>query len=47
MNMVWWRTDSAGRYLECLVREYVDPADRMDHDKNGNAIDPDGPVRCR
>jgi hypothetical protein len=41
-NMVWWRTDSAGRYLECLVREYVDPADRMDHDKNGNAIDPDG-----
>ena len=43
MNMVWWRTDSAGRYLECLVREYIDPADRMDHDKNGNAIDPDGP----
>jgi hypothetical protein len=43
MNMVWWRTDAAGRYLECLVREYIDPADRMDHDKNGNAIDPDGP----
>jgi hypothetical protein len=43
MNMVWWRTDPAGRYLECLVREYIDPADRMDHDKNGNAIDPDGP----
>ena len=43
MNMVWWRTDAAGRYLECLVREYIDPADRMDHDKNGNAIDPEGP----
>ena len=43
MNMVWWRTDNAGRYLECLVREYVDPADRMDYDKNGNAIDPDDP----
>jgi hypothetical protein len=43
MNMVWWRTDSAGRYLECLVREYIDPADRMDHDKNGNAIDPEDP----
>jgi hypothetical protein len=43
MNMVWWRTDPAGRYVECLVREYIDPADRMDHDKNGNAIDPDGP----
>ena len=41
MNMVWWRTDPAGRYLECLVREYIDAADRMDHDKNGNAIDPD------
>jgi hypothetical protein len=43
MNMVWWRTDAAGRYVECLVREYIDPADRMDHDKNGNAIDPEGP----
>ncbi len=43
MNMVWWRTDAAGRYVECLVREYVDPADRMDYDKNGNAIDPDDP----
>ena len=42
-NMVWWRTDSAGRYVECLVREYIDPSDRMDHDKNGNAIDPEGP----
>ena len=43
MNMVWWRTDAAGRYLECLVREYIDPADRMDYDKNGNAIDPEDP----
>jgi hypothetical protein len=42
MNLVWWRTDSAGRYAECLVREYVDAADRMDHDKKGNAIDADG-----
>jgi hypothetical protein len=43
MNMVWWRTDAAGRYLECLVREYVDPADRMDYDSKGNAIDPEDP----
>ena len=43
MNMVWWRTDAAGRYLECLVREYIDPADRMDYDNNGNAIDPEDP----
>lgn len=43
MNMVWWRTDSTGRYVECLVREYIDPADRMDHDDSGNAIDPDDP----
>ncbi|MGO9921175.1 MAG: hypothetical protein ACLQIB_41600 [Isosphaeraceae bacterium] len=40
-NMVWWRLDAAGRYLECLVREYQNPADRVDHDKNGNAINPD------
>ena len=40
-NMVWWRTDAAGRYLECLVREYQNPADRVDHDKCGNAINPD------
>ena len=39
MNMVWWRTDAAGRYIECLVREYQDPSDRIDLDKNGNAID--------
>jgi hypothetical protein len=42
-NMVWWRSDSAGRYREALVREYVDPADRLDYDKNGNAIDPEDP----
>jgi hypothetical protein len=40
-NMVWWRIDATGRYEECLVREYVDPADRMDKDSKGNAIDPD------
>ena len=42
VNMVWWRTDAAGRYLECLVREYVDPADRVDHDSKGNTIDTEG-----
>ena len=42
-NMVWWRLDAAGRYLECLVREYVDPSDRVDHDRGGIAIDPDAP----
>jgi hypothetical protein len=41
-NMVWYRLDPAGRYMECLVREYVNPADRMDLDKNGNVIDPAG-----
>ena len=41
MNMVWWRTDAAGRYLECLVREYIDAADRVDYDKNGTAVDPE------
>lgn len=25
-NMVWWLTDSAGRYVQCLVQELVDPA---------------------
>jgi hypothetical protein len=42
-NMVWWRLDAAGRYLECLVREYIEPSDRVDYDKNGNAIDPEDP----
>jgi hypothetical protein len=40
-NMVWWRLDAAGRYVECLVREYQNPSDRIDHDKNGNAINPE------
>ncbi len=39
-NMIWWRTDPAGRYTECLVREFADPADRVDYDKKGRAIDP-------
>ncbi len=42
-NMIWWRTDTAGRYTECLVREFADPADRVDYDKKGNAIDPHDP----
>jgi hypothetical protein len=42
-NMVWWRLDAAGRYRECLIREYTDPSDRVDYDKNGNAIDPEDP----
>ncbi len=40
-NMVWWRADAAGRYTECLVREYQDPSDRVDLDKNGNAVNPE------
>ena len=36
-NMVWWRKDAAGRYLECLVREYVDPSDRTDINNKGRA----------
>ena len=42
-NMVWWRKDAAGRYLECLVREYVDPSDRMDINSKGQQVDPDDP----
>jgi hypothetical protein len=38
-NMLWWRCDQAGRYTECLVREYVDPSDRIDFDKKGIGID--------
>jgi hypothetical protein len=41
-NMVWWRSDSAGRYVECLVREYQDPSERIDVDKNGSTIDVEG-----
>jgi hypothetical protein len=39
-NMVWWRCDDAGRYVECLVREYDDPSNRVDVDQAGNVIDP-------
>ena len=42
-NMVWWQSDNAGNYTECLVREYIDPADRKDLDDNGDTIDPDDP----
>jgi hypothetical protein len=42
-NMVWWRTDTAGHYVECLVREYANPSDRIDHDEHGHAIDPADP----
>ena len=42
-NMVWWRTDPAGRYVECLVREYANPSDRIDYDAHGHAIDPADP----
>ena len=42
-NMIWWRTDQAGRYLECLVREYANPSDRIDHDDHGNPIDASDP----
>jgi hypothetical protein len=41
-NMLWWRTDSAGRYTECLVREYANPSDRKDTDEEGNPIDAEG-----
>ena len=41
VNMVWWRCDAAGRYTECLVREYQDPSERVDTDKKGNPIDPE------
>lgn len=42
-NMLWYRLDPAGRYIECTVREYVDPADRKDTDDQGNPIDPESP----
>lgn len=42
-NMLWWRLDAAGRYRECLVREFTDPSDRVDHDRDGNSIDPEDP----
>ena len=42
-NMVWWELDAAGRYTECLVREYVDPSKRVDHNSKGEVIDVDEP----
>jgi hypothetical protein len=41
-NMVWYRTNAAGCYTYCLVREYVDPSDREDLDVDGRPIDPEG-----
>ena len=46
-NMVWWRTDAAGRYLECLVREYQDPSDRIDHRQERQRDRPRGPGQHR
>ena len=43
-NMLWWRLDHAGRYVECLVREYVDPSERADFTDDGRPIDPDDPA---
>ena len=40
-NLVWWRSDNAGRFTECLIREYVDASDRKDHDEDGNPVDPE------
>ncbi len=40
-NMLWQRLDQAGRYTECLVREYVDPSERIDHGARGESIDSD------
>jgi hypothetical protein len=39
-NMLWWRCSPGGRYEACLVREYVDPSERVDLDEKGNVIDP-------
>lgn len=41
-NMVWWDCDAAGRFVECLVREYENPSWRNDRDQKGNEIDPEG-----
>lgn len=42
-NMVWWRLDTAGRYVCCLIREYADPSERYDLDDDEHAIDVDYP----
>ena len=41
-NVVWWKVDNAGRYVEAVVMEYVDPSDRNDFDSRGKPINPDG-----
>ena len=41
-NLVWWKVDNAGRYIEAVVMEYVDPSDRNDFDSRGKPINPDG-----
>jgi hypothetical protein len=41
-NMLWWECDAAGRYVECMVREYCDPSKRHDVDKNGKVLDVEG-----
>lgn len=38
-NVLWWRTDNAGRYTQVLVREYTDPSDRNDVAADGRPID--------
>jgi hypothetical protein len=38
-NNVWWRTDTAARFTECLIREYVDAADRTPYDGSGDPLD--------
>lgn len=38
-NTVWWRDDNAGRFRECLIREYVDAADRTPYDGEGDPLD--------
>lgn len=40
-NLVWWRDNNAGRFTECLVREYVDASDRVDTDETGKPVDPE------
>lgn len=40
-NTVWWRDDNAGRFIECLIREYVDAADRTPYDGKGDPLDED------
>jgi hypothetical protein len=39
-NVFWWRLDAAGRYREVLIREFVDPSERVDYDEDGETIDP-------